>query len=39
MENLFTYGSPMCDDILQDVAGFHLSCTPGVLNEIQEVFF
>ncbi|MGD9948980.1 MAG: gamma-glutamylcyclotransferase family protein [Desulfobulbus sp.] len=30
--DLFTYGSLMCEDIMTDVAGARLRCTPATLN-------
>ena len=32
MENLFAYGTLMCEDIMQDVAGCRLSCVPAELR-------
>lgn len=32
MENLFAYGTLMCEDIMKDVAGCHLSSTPAILE-------
>ena len=32
MDNLFAYGTLMCDDIMQEISGHQLSCVPGVLN-------
>jgi len=30
--DLFTYGSLMCEDIMTDVAGARLACTPAILS-------
>ena len=32
MENLFAYGTLMCDDIMREVSGCHLSHVPGTLE-------
>ena len=32
MENLFSYGTLMCNDIMEDVSGCRLSCVPGTLR-------
>ncbi len=32
MENLFAYGTLMCDDIMREVSGWHLSHVPGTLK-------
>jgi len=32
MENLFAYGTLMCDDIMQEVSGCRLSHVPGILK-------
>ena len=37
MDNLFTYGSLMCEDIMRSVAGEELRCAKGVLQGYQRV--
>jgi len=32
MKNLFAYGTLMCEDIMAEVSGCHLSCEPGILK-------
>ncbi|MDY6990752.1 MAG: gamma-glutamylcyclotransferase family protein [Thermodesulfobacteriota bacterium] len=32
MENLFAYGTLMCDDIMEEVSGFHLAYVVGILK-------
>ena len=32
MENLFTYGTLMCEDIMYEVSGYHLLHKPGILR-------
>jgi gamma-glutamylcyclotransferase (GGCT)/AIG2-like uncharacterized protein YtfP len=32
MENLFAYGTLMCDDIMQEVSGCRLSHVPGIVK-------
>jgi len=32
MENLFAYGTLMCDDIMEEVSGCRLSCAPGTVR-------
>ncbi len=32
MENLFAYGTLMCEDIMEEVSGCRLSCVPGTVR-------